>query len=60
MDKQKPKSTDFYYEFSLGKHCYKFQRPDIGYVCVTDDDKDKALQKMFDEINTRQLNAVSE
>jgi hypothetical protein len=48
-----PKEEDLYYEYSFRKHCYKFERSDIGFVCETDPVKGVALQKMFDEIKNR-------
>lgn len=48
---KQPTESDFYYEITFDKkHCYKFERKDVGLIIVTDENKEKALQKMFDAI----------
>lgn len=48
--KSLPSEDDFYYEISFGKHCYKYQLKGEIIIIVTDEKRDIALQKMFDEL----------
>lgn len=51
MSKQKiPTEKELYYEYSFQKHCYKFERADIGYICVTNENKQAAFESIISQI----------
>lgn len=51
--KSLPSEDELYYEYSFNKHCYKYDKAPIGYLCTTHEDKETALQMMFDKIKER-------
>lgn len=53
-----PSESDLYYEYSFRKHCYKFEREDVGYICATHENKEVALNNIIKEIRER-LNKTS-